>query len=238
MRSGRKLALSAGVAMILWALQSTAQMPDFPMGGFPMGDMSPGKMMAMTPEERAAAVEDMMVQFGVRMGLDEAEMRAATPEQRKELLRGGAAAMQKRMEGNLEKRFGRPIAELESMSEDELRALVRQRQSAAPEDPADALPELFSAPPGGFADGSEPLALAEDHVARLSLADPAGREMLLVVADAARQEILWRETRVPPFDEDLPLREISPALSNLVIELIDPETRRMVRRFRPVAAHQ
>jgi len=61
---------------------------------------------------------------------------------------------------------------------------------------------------------------------------------LLVVADAARQEILWRETRVPPFDEDLPLREISPALSNLVIELIDPETRRMVRRFRPVAAHQ
>jgi hypothetical protein len=240
MRTQRNLpGLAAGLAMLFWSLQGAAQMPEFPMGGFPFGgDMSPEKTMAMTPEQREAAIEEMMVKFGARIGIDEAEMRAATPEQREELLRSGAEAMQKRMEENLEKRLGRPIAELKDMSEDELRALVLARQTAAPETPRDAEPKLFPAPPGGFPDGSEPLPLAEGQVAKLSLAEPIGREMLLVVADAARQEILWRDTRVPPFEETLPLPQFSSALSTLVIEFIDPETRRVLRRFRPVAGSQ
>lgn len=238
MDSRRKMpALAAGAVLFLSALQAAAQMPEFPMGGFPFGDLSPEKMMSMTPEDREAAVEDMMIEFGVKMGLDEAALRAATPEQRQEMLRSGAAAIRERMEQSLEQRFGRPIEELENMSEDQLRTLVASRAAAATDDPADAAPRLRPEPLGGFPDGSEPLPVTADYVAELSVSEPAGRQMILVVADAVRREILWRSERMPPFNESLDLSDISSRLSNLVVELIDPETRRVARRLRPVAAN-
>ena len=74
-----------------------------------------------------------------------------------------------------------------------------------------------------------------DYIAELSVSEPAGRQMILVVADAVRREILWRSERVPPFDESLQLSEISSRLPDVVVELIDPKTRRVARRLRPVA---
>ncbi|HSF96552.1 MAG TPA: hypothetical protein VLA52_16120, partial [Thermohalobaculum sp.] len=66
--------------------------------------------------------------------------------------------------------------------------------------------------------------------------EPAGRKLLLVAADIGRHEIVLRETRAVPFSEQINLRDIAPDPNMLVLELIDPETHRVIRRYRPVAA--
>ncbi|MFV2038546.1 MAG: hypothetical protein ACC646_13235, partial [Paracoccaceae bacterium] len=52
----------------------------------------------------------------------------------------------------------------------------------------------------GFRDGSAPVAVAADFIAELEVKDPPGREMMVVVADFAAREIVWRETRTAPSD--------------------------------------
>ena len=70
----------------------------------------------------------------------------------------------------------------------------------------------------------------------MAVDEPAGREFLLVVADVIQRQIVWRETRTAPFEEHLNLLDVAPEPSSLILELIDPDSHLVIRRYRPVAA--
>jgi len=192
----------------------------------------------MTPEQAEAMAEQMMLRFGGQMGLDPEALRNASPEEREEMLRGGADAMSGQTMQRMEQMFGMPIEEMQNLSAAEkaaLRARMTARFQTTAQPEADTFPMRY-APARGFPDGSIPLPVAADYSAELVVTEPAGRELLLVVADVARYEIVWRETRMVPFEERLNLLDIAPDPSALIVELIDPDTRRVIRRYRPVAA--
>lgn len=192
----------------------------------------------MTPEQAQQMADQMMQRFGARMGLDPEALRNASPEEREEMLRGDAGAMAGQTMQRLEQMFGMPVEDMQNLSAAE-KAALRDRMTARFQPTAqpgvDILP-LRDAPAGGFPDGSTPLPVAADYSTVLAVAEPAGRELLLVVADVLRHEIVWRETRIIPFEEQLNLLDIAPDPSALIIELIDPDSRRVIRRYRPVAA--
>jgi hypothetical protein len=180
----------------------------------------------------------MMLRFGEQMGLDPEALRNASPEEREEMLRGGAGAMSGQTMRKMEQMFGMPVEEMQNLSNEDkedmrARMMARSRPTTPPE--ADTLP-MHDAPALGFPDGSTPLPVAVDFSTVLVVAEPAGRELLLVVADVARSKVVWRETRTAPFEEHLNLLDIAPEPSDLILELIDPDTHRVIRRYRPVAA--
>ncbi len=192
----------------------------------------------MTPEQAEAMAGQMMLRFGSQMGLDPEALRNASPEEREEMLRGGAGGMAGQSMQRLEQMFGMPVEEMQNLSAAEkaaLRARMMGRFQSAAQPEADTF-SMRQAPARGFPDGSIPLPVAADYSAELVVTEPAGRELLLVVADVARYEIVWRETRTAPFEEHLNLLDIAPDPSTLIVELIDPDTRRVIRRYRPVAA--
>lgn len=204
------------------------------MGGMPSGDMS-----SMTPEQAAAMAEQMMLRFGGKMGLDPEALRNASPEEREEMLQGGADAMAGQVMQRMERMFGMSAEEMQNLSPAEkvaLRARMTARfQQQAVAQPAEPRP-LYAAPPHGFPDGSVPLPVLADYSTDLAIAEPAGQDLLLVAVDLPAREIVWRETRTTPFEEHLNLLDIAPDPSVLILELIDPDTHRVIRRYRPVAA--
>lgn len=197
-----------------------------------------GGVPNMTPEQAQQMADQMMLRFGKQMGVDPEALRNATPEQREEMLRGGAEAMAGQTMQRMEQMFGMPVEELQNLSAEQ-KAGMRARMMARFQPPtppeADAIPLRYT-PARGFPDGSTPLPVAADYSTILVVAEPAGRELLLVVADVVRREIVWRETRTAPFEEHLNLLDIAQDPSVLILELIDPETHRVIRRYRPVAA--
>lgn len=77
-----------------------------------------------------------------------------------------------------------------------------------------------------------------DLIAALSVEEMLDQDVLLAVADLTRREIVWQETRTSPFVENWNLSDLSRDPNALVIELIDPQAGRVIRRYRPVAAEQ
>lgn len=213
----------------LWPVAARAQITGFPTGGMPAGDMT-----NMTPEQAQAMADRMMLQLGGQLGLDPEALRNATPKQREEMLRGAAEASSNQMIQQLENDIGMSVSEFKNLGEDDQAALM-MRRSDAPETGFDPMP-LPAAPGQGFPDGSIPLPVAADYTTVLAVKEPAGREFLLVVADVIQRQIVWRETRTAPFEEHLNLLDIAPEPSALILELIDPDTHRVIRRYRPVAA--
>lgn len=193
----------------------------------------------MTPEQAQQMANQMMLRFGGQMGLDPEALRNASPEEREEMLLGGADAMAGQTMQRMEQMFGMSVEEMQNLSneeKEEMRASIVARFQAATQQPeADAFSMRY-APARGFPDGSVPLPVAADYSAELVVTEPADRELLLVVADVAQHEIVWRETRTAPFEEHLNLLDIAPDPSVLILELIDPDTHRVIRRYRPVAA--
>jgi hypothetical protein len=195
-----------------------------------------GAMPDMTPEQAQAMAEQMMLRLGGQIGLDPEALRNATPEQRKEMMRGAADTMAGQTMQQMEQAFGMPAEELKNLSKEEMRTLMVARlQPPAMAPPLQPRP-LRSAPPRGFPDGSVALPVAADYSAELAVAEPAGRELLLVAVDLPARRIVWRETLTTPFERHLDLLDIAPDPSVLILELIDPATRRVIRRYRPVAA--
>lgn len=223
------------------ALAQTGGLPtgNMPMGGMPMGGMPSGDMSNMTPEQAEAMAEQMMLRFGGMMGLDPEALRDASPEEREEMLRGGADAMAGQTMQRMEQIFGMPVEEMQNLSPEEkaaLRARMMARTGPPIMTPPADLQPLRPAPRRGFPDGSIPLPVAADYSTELAVADPADRDLLLVAVDLPAREIVWRETLTTPFEKHLNLLDIAPDPSVLILELIDPETRRVIRRYRPVAA--
>ncbi len=226
-----KLATTIALALLLGLSTGLAQAQ---MGGVPTGGMP-----NMTPEQAQQMADQMMLKFGAKMGLDPEALRDASPEEREEMLRGGADAMAGQTMQRMEQMFGMSVEEMQNLSAEDKAALrdrmmARSQQLRTPPE-ADALP-MRHAPARGFPDGSTPLPVAADYSTVLVVTEPVDRELLLVVADVARREIVWRETRTAPFEEHLNLLDIAPEPSDLILELIDPDTHRVIRRYRPVAA--
>lgn len=204
-------------------------------GGIPgMPDMGRMPTQQMTPEEAQKWADEMMLKLGESLGVDPEAMRNAPPEKRNRLLQEGADAYSSRMIEGIEQRMGMSVEEWKAMSEAERDA--RAREMFAP--PAPVLEDipLDPAPPAAFRDGSEPLAVGPDQVAVLRVEEEAGRDYLLVASDASARRVVMREDRTAPFEERIALKGLAPDPNALVIELIDPNSRRVVRRFRPVAA--
>lgn len=239
------------VAVLAAAQTSESPSIEPPMGDLPSLDLSPEGLAKMAPGGGDATTGGT-INLGAGLGLDEGELRAETMEERAELMLRRAEEMKQKMLGQVAERLGVTVDELVSMSEQDVRALEDQHRSAiaveraaedqhrsatvvVDEQPAFPLPLPLPAPPGGFRDGSEGLVVDAGYVAELAVAEPEGKEMLMVIADPLRREIVWRAERTPPFVEPLRLDELAADPSRLVIELIDPGTRRVVRRFRPVA---
>lgn len=226
-------------AALCAATGAAAQMGGMPFG-FPGGAQMPGMpdmgempTKEMTPEEAQQWADEMMLKLGESMGVDPEAMRNATEEERRELLRDGADAYARRIVEGFEQRTGMSIEELDAMSEAEQDA--KMRELFAPAAPVlEDLP-LDPAPPLGFADGSESLPVGPDQVAELSIEGAAGREYILVASNAPARRIVMRETRVAPFQARIALKGLAEDPNALVIEVIDPDTGRVVRRFRPVA---
>lgn len=230
-----KTAIALTLVLGLSAAPALAQ-----TGGMPMGGMPSGGMPNMTSEQAEAMAQQMMLRFGAKMGLDPEALRDASPEEREEMFRGGADAMAGQTMQRMEQMFGMSVEEMQNLGPGD-KAALRARMMARfePEAAASRAIEprpLLPAPARGFPDGSTPLPVAADYSAELVVTEPADRELLLVVADVARREIVWRETRTVPFEEHLSLLDIAPDPSVLILELIDPDTHRVIRRYRPVAA--
>jgi hypothetical protein len=221
--------LFAVVLANLWPVTAHAQITGFPTGGTPAGDMA-----NMTPEQAQAMADQMMLQLGGQLGLDPEALRNATPRQREEMLRGAADVMSNQAVQQFESNIGMSVEEFKNLSKEDQAALMMPR-SDAPETRFDPMP-LPAAPGRGFPDGSIPLPVAADYTTDLAVDEPVGQEFLLVVADMIHRQIVWREMRIAPFEEHLNLLEIAPEPSALIVELIDPDTHRVIRRYRPVAA--
>jgi len=206
-------------------------------GGMPgMPDMGQMPTQQMTPEEAQKWADEMMLKLGKSLGVDPEAMENASPEERNRLLQEGADAFSNRMIEGVEQRIGMSIEEWESLSEAEQEA--KSREMFAPSAPVQEDIPLDPAPPLAFGDGSEPLAVGSDQVAVLRVEEEAGRDYILVAADTAARRIVLREDRTAPFEARIALKSLAPDPNALVIELIDPNTRRVARRFRPVAAEQ
>lgn len=216
-----------------------------PVGAWSQSDpgLIPGGLMPsvniadladMSPEELRAAAEDMMIQMGVGLGLDEADLRAATPDERERMIEAAAERMQADMEQRLAERFDIPFEQLDQMSEEEIRALMAARESAqvAGTRPTRSLPPP---PVGGFPDGGTPVAVGEDMVLRIELPGRQGGPFLLVVADARRKRLLSQEDVTLPHSISAGLSAFDTNPSDIVVELIDLSTRRVAERYRPVA---
>ncbi|MCZ6893614.1 MAG: hypothetical protein O7H40_06155 [Gammaproteobacteria bacterium] len=262
-----KTAIALTLVLGLSAAPALAQTGGMPMGGMP--NMTPEQAEAMTqqmmqrfgakmgldpealrnasPEERKemmrggadAMAERMILQFGGKMGLDPEALRDAPPEEREEMLRGGADAMVGQSMQRMEQMFGMSVEEMQNLSSEdkaEMRARMAARfqpQAVAP--PVEPRP-LRPAPRRGFPDGSVALPVTADYGADLVVDEPPERELLLVAVDLPAREIVWRETLTTPFEKHLRLLDIAPDPSVLILELIDPDTHRVFRRYRPVAA--
>lgn len=197
-----------------------------------------------TPEERErmlqrgamAMTERLMLRIGASMGLDPEALRDATPEERTRMLQDGAAAMANRTTKQVEQTLGIPIQEMKTLSDEEVRARMAARAelgtARAPISPR----PLPTAPRQGFPDGSVPLPVGDDYSAELVFEESPVRELLIVAADLRARQIVWRESRTMPLREHLDLLELAQDPAMLVLELIDPRTRRVIRRYRPVAA--
>jgi len=224
----REIAIALGFLLFSSLPSAFAQMGGMPMGGIPaMGDM--------TDEQADAMAAEMMQRYGAMMGLDPEALRNATAEEQQRMLEAGANAMAERMTQGLEQALGMPLEEIQNLSDEEMRALVLARpQPEAALPPIEPRP-LRTMPRDGFPDGSMPLPTAPDYQATLVYDEPPERDLLLIVVDPRANEIIWRETRTAPFEEHLSLLEIASDPSVLILEVIDPQTRRVLRRYRPAA---
>lgn len=99
-------------------------------------------------------------------------------------------------------------------------------------DPGNRLPA--TPPPGGFPDHASPLEVTDTAQVSLRIAEPAGRELILVVADPGAERVLLNELVRLPVDRVIDLAALSPESYDVVIELLDPDSHRMVHRFHPV----
>jgi len=262
-----KTAIALTLVLGLGAAPALAQTGGMPMGGMP--NMTPEQAEAMTqqmmqrfgakmgldpealrdasPEEREemlsggadAMAEQMMLRFGAKMGLDPEALRNASPEEREEMQSGGADAMAEQTMQRLEQMFGMPVEDMQNLSNEdkaEMRARMMARfQPQAMAQPVEPRP-LRPAPRYGFPDGSVALPVMADYGADLVVDEPLEREFLLVAVDVPAREIVWRETLTTPFEKHISLLDIAPDPSVLILELIDPGTHRVFRRYRPVAA--
>jgi len=207
------------------------------MVGMPgMPDMGQMPTQQMTPEEAQKWADEMMLKMGKSLGVDPEAMKNASPEERNRLLQEGAEAFSNRMIEGVEQRIGMSIEEWESLSEAEQEA--KSREMFMPAAPVQEDIPLDPAPSLAFRDGSEPLAVGPDQVAVLRIEAEPGRDYILVAADTTARRIVLRENRTAPFEERIALKGLAPDPNALVIELIDPDTHRVARRFRPVAAGQ
>ncbi|MFV2001659.1 MAG: hypothetical protein ACC619_01610 [Paracoccaceae bacterium] len=212
----------------MWLAPVYAQVPGLP-GGLSINDLR-----NMTPEQAQGLADQMLQQLGKKMGVDPGALQNADQQEQQELLSGAMQERADQMIARIEAKTGMSIDEFNKLSEAEQNALMAARPEPA-NTGFDPLP-LLAAPVRGFPDGSAALPVAADFDAALRVSEPAGHEVLVVVADMAQREIVWREIRAVPFEERLNLLQLSPNPSALIIELIDPETRRVIRRYRPVAA--
>lgn len=172
------------------------------------------------------------------------------PADPKAAARAEAEAMAQPMESKVEEMLGARPDELKDMSKLELmmrlgaNAMTRGEPEEArdtprarpvkPHPPLDPL-SLAPEPPGGFADGAHPLPTDRSGATLLTATDPPG-PAILVVVDPVERRILLREDVTLPLRRDLSLRSLSPRFDTLVVELLDPPTRHVLLRFRPVSA--
>lgn len=207
--------------------------------------LDPEALRNATPEEREqmlqggadAMAERMLLQMGARMGVDPDALRNASPEERERMIGAAAEAMAEQVTKQVEQTLDMSTEEMKNLSEEEIHARMAARLEPDAGIPAAIEPRpLLPAPRRGFPDGSVPLPVGENFGAELVFDEPPARDLLLVVADLRAREIVWRGNRSAPLREHLNLLEIAPDPSVLVIELIDPITRRVIRRYRPVAA--
>lgn len=163
--------------------------------------------------------------------------------------RAQAEVMAQEMEAQVEDMFGASSEEVKEMSGLEIMLRLganalssrEQLQSSETSEPSPivphqllALPGLTSAPPAGFADNALPLPAERSGAAVLTVSEPPG-PAILVVTDPVERRVLLREDVSLPLRRELSLRPLSHRVDTLVIELIDPASRRILQRFRLVA---
>jgi hypothetical protein len=208
------------------------------MGSFSELGLSPEDLQSMTPEQAEELKRTLMLQMGGQFGLDPTLLDGLTQDQQEEMIRDAAKGRAGGILGQLEQMFGMSVSEMQNLDQTgkaNLSASLSSQFQTTIGGRTDAFP-LRHAPPGGFPDGSIPLPVENDLIAALSVEEMLDHDVLLVVADLTRREIVWQETRTSPFVENWNLSDLSRDPNALVIELIDPQAGRVIRRYRPVAA--
>jgi hypothetical protein len=228
----------AGTSTAYAQSDGTPSIGGFPMGGFGSMGLSLEEMQNMTPEEAQAMAQRLMLQMGGQLGVNQTALENATLDEQEDLIRQAAKSQAGGILGQMEQMFGMSVQDMQNLDaagKAELRANISSDFQASIGGQTDALP-MQPAPPGGFRDGSTSLPVQPDFSTVLTVENPADQEVLLVVADLTRREIVWREPRNTPFSEHFNLLELARNPNTLVLELINPHTGRVIERFRPVAA--
>jgi hypothetical protein len=189
----------------------------------------------MSKEDAQTMADEMLLRLGSQLGLDPEALRNAPKKERKAMIGRAGEGFLGAAQGQMENMLGMPLEDIENLSPQDIMAVMMGAAGQGSTPPIPPSP-LLDAPSRGFPDGALPWPIPADFVAELSVEEPSNVEMLVVLADTARREIVWRETRTAPFQERLSLLDIAPDPGALVLELIDPSTHRVIRRYRPVAA--
>ncbi len=216
---------------------------------------SAGISRAVTPPESPASDEDapvgearrmasdMMKNMGMPLGVDVDKLMTGTREERKAYSESLRKNLLKKREETYQSTFGMSPEELEKLDMEERREVFRKRggmKTMTPSAPEPGSRITHNPPPpmpsSGFPDGSKALPVSGDLTATLEYSSAPDSSLTMVAVDLARSEIVHQAVKSGPISEKLNLRHFDAEPADLLIELVDPESRKVVARFRPVTA--
>lgn len=192
---------------------------------------NPDDLQNMSKEERKAAIsqqaeqmrKDMLGSLQQSLGVTHEELETMTPAE-KQARFSSPEAMAQLMglmgQAGLGAALGQPPA-----------AVATQNAVEAPEPLVAVLPP--AAPDAGFPDGSEALPVDQGFGVTIRHDNPEGRALVLMIIDTATRSALYRSTHPGPIDERFDLRDFDVPVADLLIEIVDAERSRVVRRLRP-----
>ena len=181
--------------------------------------------------------------LGESFGIDVTKLKGRSRKERKAIKKALAEKLMKKRDQGFQSAFGMSAEELEKLDKAEQRKIFRARggmkgigqpTSSAKQEIAYDMPPPM--PQGGFLDGSQALVVSQDLTATIEFSSNQEVPLTMVAVDLARQVIVSQSTKSSPITEKINLREYSVEPTDLLIELVNTETRNVVARYRPVGS--
>lgn len=185
-------------------------------------------------------MQEMMKGIGGMFGVDMEEMQDLSREERNRKMKEAAEKLQSDMNTNLEKKLGMNVDAFKALDKDEARALFQRRMGGGiPGQGQDRLADVLNtprpAPRHGFPDGSVAVPIADGKIKLPDNLESKRQDLFLIAVDSWEREIVWRLNAVKG-GQIVNLKDIDAPQSSLLLEVVDPQTRRVVKRLRPVSS--